>query len=735
MTFLNQGLLAGLSAIGIPLLVHLVHRNRARVVRWGAMLFLEPVLRTRSRRLRLEQLVLLLVRMAVPLLLALVMARPVWRGSVGDVPTSFVALVDTSFSMDAGRAGDTAFSRAVAALDTLAGNLKTGSPVQVIEMAQVPTRLAPQTAGEFFPGSAGFLPLRPGSGVAAVRGAIQSAEALLSESRELDRQMVLFTDFQRVSFAEDAQLAQALESIRRQPNPPRVTFFDVGRPFTDNVAVESVELSKLSVGVGQKVELRAHLRNFGTASYPELKVVFRVDGKEQDVVQTGLAAGHRGQVLFAHRFEKAGSHTVEVEAQADGLRADNVFFASVPVSDRLPVLLVEGDPGNGPMKGETDFAEIALQPYGSARVDMADLISAVKIRPEDLHPARIEKAAAVILANVSGFTPSQVAALEEFVRNGGGLLIFPGDRVDPAVYNTALFKEGRGLLPFAFEPIPAQTPSAQPAAAVAEQRFEDPVLEIFNDPRNGRLSEASIQKWLRLREESAPAATGPGKVLARLDNGEVFLAEKQWGAGRVIQCATALDADWSNLPMRPVYLPLLQRLTVYLCGSSFPGRNLEPGQPLMAVLGRNEAGKTLKLKTPEGMEREVSVLQQGDRGVLEYTDTHKPGIYTLTLADGAPIHFVVNASRKESDLKRLSDGEILDLARANGVDLVSSAEEYIQRDRALRFGRELWRPLLWGLLALVLGELVLAQRFGSVAQGAPAKPARAFDPAFAGKPQ
>ena len=155
----------------------------------------------------------------------------------------------------------------------------------------------------------------------------------------------------------------------------------------------------------------------------------------------------------------------------------------------------------------------------------------------------------------------------------------------------------------------------------------------------------------------------------------------------------------------------------------------------MAVLGRNDAGKTLKLQTPDGMEREVPVLQQGNRSVLEYTDTQKPGIYTLTLADGASIHSVVNASRKESDLKRLSEGEILDLARANGVDLVTSPEEYIQRDRSLRFGRELWKPLLWGLLALVLGELVLAQRFGSSAQGSPGKPTRAFDPAFAGKPQ
>ena len=412
-----------------------------------------------------------------------------------------------------------------------------------------------------------------------------------------------------------------------------------------------------------------------------------------------------------------------------------MFFASVSVSDRLPVLLVDGDPGEGPMKGETDFAEIALQPYGSGRVDMADLISAVKIRPEDIHPDRLEKVSAVILANAGNLEPSQVTALQDFVRNGGGLLVFPGDRVDSAVYNAALFQEGRGLLPFALDPPAAAAPGRKPAMSVAEQRFEDPVLEIFNDPRNGRLSDASIQQWIRLREASSPAATGARKVLVRLENGDVFLAEKQWGAGRVIQCATALDADWSNLPMRPVYLPLLQRLTVYLCGSSFPARNLEPGQSMVAMFEANDVGKTLKLTPPGGIPVELPVVQHGARGVLEYSNTQKPGIYTLTLPDGEGIHFVVNASRKESDLKRLSAGEIGGLAAANGVDLVSSTEEYLRRDRALRFGRELWKPLLWGLLAVVLGELVLAQFFGSAAAGAAKKSVRAFDPALAGKPE
>ncbi|HYR57799.1 MAG TPA: hypothetical protein VEO95_04180, partial [Chthoniobacteraceae bacterium] len=89
---------------------------------------------------------------------------------------------------------------------------------------------------------------------------------------------------------------------------------------------------------------------------------------------------------------------------------------------------------------------------------------------------------------------------------------------------------------------------------------------------------------------------------------------------------------------------------------------------------------------------------------------------TLTPPDGAPIHYVVNASRRESDLAKLTDKEIADFAREHGVALVSSGGEFKQLDHTRRFGMEFWRPLLWALLILIFAELWLQQKFGTVRQ-------------------
>lgn len=438
------------------------------------------------------------------------------------------------------------------------------------------------------------------------------------------------------------------------------------------------------------------------------------------MAQVRLGPREKGQVLFTHVFDTAGSHTVEVVADADSLKADNSYLASIPVRDKVPVLLVNGDPSVEPLKGETDFAEIALQPFSATgKVALADLIATKVVRPENLDAAAITSAAVVILANVRQLNDGVLRTLEEFVRNGGGLLIFPGNRLDASWTNGALFMDSKGLLPMAIGPLGGDLKEGAASVGIVAQRFDHPALDLFNDPRNGTVSDAAIRMWLRLKEPTAASANAP-TVLARLTTGDPFLTEKEFGDGRVIQCAVPCDADWSNLPMRPFFLPLLQRLSIYLASTVFPPRNLDVSKPLVAFLPAADGGKNAALTLPDGTTREVPVLKKAARGVVEFGQTQQPGLYTLTAPSGSLTHFVVNTSRRESDLQKLTPAEIADFASTHQVALVRSGAEYKQLDRTRRFGSEFWRPLLGLLLAFLFLELFLQQRFARVRRPAPA---------------
>ena len=719
MNFLNIALLGGVAALSIPIIIHLFHKSRFQIVKWGAMHLLEAVLRTNQRRIRIEQIILLIIRAAIPAILALCMARPVWKGVqklMGEARTSTVILLDNSYSMAASRAGTTNFSIARDEAGRMLNELPRGSDAQVVLMGEGGAPLLDEPTYDLARLTQSLKQIEAGYGAATVPAALEFATGVFGQMRESSRNLIVMTDFQRISFeaTEDAQLGQMLDRLRKMPLPPEITFFDVGSEAKDNVAIESLDFSRLMVGVGQKIQIRANLRNFGDAPYQDLRIYFKADGKERSMSQIRLGPHEKGQVLFTHAFDTAGSHTIEVVADADGLKADNSYLASIPVRDKIPVLLVNGDPSAEPLKGETDFAEIALQPFSATgKVALADLIAAKVVRTENLDPAAITGAAVVVLANVRQLDERVLRALEDFVKNGGGLLIFPGNRLDPSWTNGALFKDGKGLLPLALGQLGGDLKDSAPSVGIVAQRFDHPALDLFNDPRNGTVSDAAIKMWYRLKEPAAANANAP-TVLARLTSGDPFLAEKQFGDGRVIQCAIPCDSDWSNLPMRPFYLPLMQRLSIYLASTVFPPRNLDVSKPLVAFLPVADAGKKAALVLPDGTNREVPVIKKGERGVVEFAQTQQPGLYTLTAPGGTVTHFVINTSRRESDLQKLTAAEIADFAKTHKVALVRSGAEYKQLDRTRRYGSEFWRPLLWLLLGLLFLELFLQQRFARV---------------------
>jgi len=717
MNFVNPLLLFGAAALTIPIIIHLFNKSRFQIVKWGAMHLLEAVIRTNQRRIKIEQLILLIIRASIPALLALCMALPLWQGAqklLGDSKTSTVILLDNSYSMAASRAGVSNFSIARDESSRIINELKLGSDAQVVLMGEGGSGLLDEPTYDLARLTQTLQKTEAGYGSASIPTALDYAAGVFGHMHEASRQLIVMTDFQRISFeaTEDAQVSEMIGRLKKMPIAPEITFFDIGAEVTDNVAVESMEFSRLMVGVGQKIQIRANVRNFGDAAYPDLRVYFKVDGKEISASQIRLGAREKGQVLFSHAFDKAGSHGVEIVADADALTADNGYLASITVRDKVPVLLVNGDPNPEPLKGETDFAEIALQPYSAGRVELADLITSKVIRPDDINSKALGDAAVVMLANVHKLNDDQVRALEEFVKNGGGLMIFPGNRIDSNWYGSALYKDGKGLLPLAYESLAGDLQESSPSMGIVSQHFDHAALDIFNDPRNGTLSDAAIKLWYKMKEPaSGNASAEAASTLVRLDSGDPLLVEKPFGEGHVIECSIPVDADWSNLPMRPFYLPLLQRLTIYLASTVFPPRNLDVGKPIIAFLPGADAGKKAMLTTPEGLTVEVPIAKKNDRSIAQYGKTQRPGLYTLTPPSGQPMAYVVNASRKESDLHKLTDKEIADFAKTHGVTVVHSGAEFRELDHAQRYGMELWRPLLWALLAVLFLEIFLQQKF------------------------
>jgi hypothetical protein len=736
MTFLNAILLFGIAAAAIPLIIHLLHRSRFRVVKWAAMQFLEIHQRTQRRRIRIEQLLLLLIRCLIPAVLAFLMARPVLTGLralLGAAKTSTVVLLDNSYSMDIGTKNQNTFTAAREAATQLIRHLGRGSEVAVVLMGGVPAPLLDEPTFNTDRAARELAALQTGYGSANVPAALDLGLGLLGKMHEVQRELVVVSDFQRISWLarDDVERARLADLLKKLPITPSVTFMHIGREDRNNVSVQSLDFSRMLLGVGQRFQVRANLKNHGDAAYSDLRVYFRVDGTERAAAQLALGPNEAGQVLFTHTFETAGSHVIEVNADApDALKSDNALLASVPVVEKLPVLIINGKPGREPLEGETDFLEIALRPFQNAKGNLTDLIATRVIEPHQIDASALKDMRVAVLANVAQLQEHQLKALEAFVKAGGGLLVFPGSRVDTAWWNRAFAAEGRGLLPCPLASLEGGLEETSAHSTILMQHFEHPALQLFNDPRNGDLSTANVRLWYKLTpavfqglEKQAgsvsnawknSASNAPPFVLARLSTGDPFLVERGYGEGSVVLCSVPCSAEWSNLPMRPCYLPLWQQLVTYLAAKFDPPRNVEIGRPLVAVLPAALGGKQVELSDPAGRKVKLDVTAGGGRALAHYADTRRPGLYILALPDQTLIHFVVNATRAESDLAQLTADEIANAAKPFDATLVRSWDEYRQLEQRRRYGRDFWRPLLWTLLGLILAELWLQQRIGRI---------------------
>ena len=500
--------------------------------------------------------------------------------------------------------------------------------------------------------------------------------------------------------SERRRLAGLLEGRADRPN---ITLIPVGGEAGRNIAVRSVTLSADTVGVGQRVRVKATVANTGTVDVPDAPVRLVVNGAEVQAQHVAVRPGQAAEVLFFYRFEQGGGQLLEVATGGDILPADDVYRVAVEVVQDMPVLLVNGDTGRRFPENETDFLELALRPFAAdTGTPLADLVRTRTVRPEQLDRQALAGQRVVVLADVERLSDPQVQALRLFVQGGGGLVVFPGDVSDPAWMDDRL----ADLLPAAFAGLSGVGLDFEAPATLLDPRQDHPALALWNGPSRASLAGGEVRVWYDL------APRPEGQTIARLSTGQPFLTERRVGAGVVLLAATACDAGWSNLPARAFYLPLMQRLVAYAATRSSPPRTVRQGRPMLAHLDASAGVQTAQWVLPDGTHVRRPVEEQDGRWVCRLEDTAQPGYYRLLRPGSEPMLFASNPPRGESDLDPLTGDELQALADEIGAQLVADADAYAALDHSRRHGTPVWHWAWGGLLVLLFGELCLQQWVG-----------------------
>ncbi|WP_395747539.1 BatA domain-containing protein [Prosthecobacter sp.] len=713
MSFLNGILLAGGLAFLIPLIIHLLNKRKVITVRWGAMHLLHEVIRQRKRKMKIEQLLLLLVRISIPIVLALCLARPVLAAlrSLGLGSSSLVVMLDDSFSMRAPAAqttlaGGTVMQQARQDLQTMLTDLPEGSSAQVVLSGGTPRKLLdqPTTDRDLVPKKLGDVPSM--AGPLSANDAFQAATSALKDSPNAAREVVIISDFQEADWkavAEGAALP-ALDNLSKQEPRPQITFYRVGSDLAENLSIASADISALVAAESQPVGLRVRIKNHGKRPWQDIPVHLEADGARLRTARVSLAPEGEAVLSFTHAFDKVGDHSLSVRLEGDSFADDNAFFSIVQVRNQLNVLLIDGKPSNEPLEGAADFIDIALEPHTLAAATLKDLIRTKKVDLRKIRNEDLRQQEVIIMADVEKLQAHTLNEIDKFVKEGGGLLVFAGPECNIDWYNRDFFRKGEGLYPAAIKG-QGRADSDSPPARILMQRFTHPSALYFNDARSGRLQDAEFRHWL----EFVPQGDKTQRIF-NLDRNVPLMIEKKHGRGRVIAAATTANAEWSNLPLQPFFVPLMQRLTTYLATEgSAPAWQLV-GSTVRLPLEKAEIGSEFTLRDPTGQTQTLKSVKEGDSVFVQSPVIAQPGIFQLQKVGTEKTTLLAfNIDGTESDLKALPVADIQKIAQRHDAAFADTLPAYQALDRTRRHGSELWQPLLIALLLLLFAEVLLQQ--------------------------
>lgn len=742
-------MLAGLLGIGLPVLVHLLSRRKFDVVDWGAMQFLELSQKTRQK-MRLEELLLMLLRMALIALVALALAEPwISGGMFSNLRSSqsrdVVLVIDSSYSM--GWEGDVETPQAAAVkwAHSFLESLNPGDTVSIIDARDVPRDVLDPPVQDLNTVREALDALPAPSGSSDLPAAMVKAVQILSRTSNLAREIVVLTDRQKVPWAAgDESLWRRFDDLVEQPTQkPRVWVVDVS-PQSDereNFAVSNIKLSRDLTVPNFPTRIQAVLKSFG-AKQESRRIHLEVNGQritERSMSRTVPANGETTVEFDNIKLPTTGSWLISVVLDSDQLPGDNRADAAISVANAIPVVIIDGDWSADPTRRESFFAKAALSSSGNKQPwVMAGAVQSSAFRAADLKTAQV-----AIIANVAQLTDAQVLALKDFVNRGGGLFLCVGGRVDSNNWNSLLYEDGGSLLPFQLDTIQRDENPDLGGVRIREQSLTLPWVVQFKKPNGGDLVDTFFSQWWRTtlaprqREDAEPSpdsvvASDP-TVLMKLTTGDPLLVGRQYGKGRILAMTVPVDADWGRLPARQDFVPFLHEVVFYLASAQV-NRNVEVGGPLIQPVPDPAELENYVFVGPEEMEFDAEVGGDELRPAIQLTDTRLPGVYQLKPRDGkqgSQHYFVVNGDRSESDLTPLEQPAIDVLEAGQRMQFISEIEEVTRKMYDEESPTALWKPLLVIFILFLIGELLLTRRLvkGGHAPQQPLSQPEASEPA------
>ena len=651
MHFLYPAFLFALFTLAIPVLVHLFNFRRYKKVYFSNVQFLKEVQEQQASRRNLKERLILVARMLALAFLVFAFARPFIPGkdSADAGKQQLVSIfVDNSYSMQT-------LNREGSLLDETKQKAK-----QIASAYSINDRF--QLLTQDFEGKHQRLLNRDefNDAVDAVKISPQSRslaqitarqQSLLEMTAGALKQSYIISDFQKniAGGADTAKMDMAVNLVQLTANE------------LPNVAVDSVWLLNATHRPGETEKLMVRLRNYAAKTAEKVPLKLLVNGVQKSLGSFTVQPYSAQVDTLTFSGLQAGWQRGEIQLQDNPVTFDNTFYFTFNISDKLPVLLVDGG---------------ALNKYLNTVFAADPFFSVKRTQDGNVDYASLNTYPLIVLSDVADISTGLAQQLKAYVSKGGTLMVFPAATALLSSYQAFLQPMGAAY------PGKVVTGSIRVSALNLQSQIFKGIFESF--PQNPDLP--LVKKYYTLGGAGKPAES-----LMKLQNSDPFWEGYHVGKGKLYVSAVALNEDFSNLPVHALFVPVMFRVAL-LSGHD---------QPLFYTLGNNRAIEAAALQATEkqvvklvnGNETIIPDVKQQEGSTVLYLpgQLNKTGIYELKKQDSTAAVLALNDNRSESALSYLSKADLVKLFPQKSNYIAGDKFNVNNINSAENSGLQLWK--------------------------------------------
>lgn len=684
MTFLNPAILWALLAVAVPIIVHFFNLQRPRQVLFSNISFVKEVQKTVVRRIKFKQWLLLLTRILAICALVFAFANPVIlqeNQTFFNGNRSVAVIIDNSYSMNAGNEKGAYFPQAISLARSIvqAYSLEDEYLVMPLDELQLNASFSDQdNALEY------LRTLQIQQNTRSHAEVLNFKDALFSQANYPFKELYFISDFQRSTILADSNLNTSQDSSLL------IKYIPLGTREQKNIYIKDSKVSSQIIEKDQSVNLTLQLVNESSTPANDLKVQVYLESKPVAFVTPSLEPERTMDLSIPIVPQASGWLDGYIEIDDYPIEFDNRRYFTLYVPEKEKVLVVEGTSS----PNVRILYESLFEAFETTFINARALSS---IQPGDYR--------SILLVGVPTISSGVADKLRDFLNQGGSLFHIMGPEADLESYNSFLGSLNVGTL---------QAQVQAPSGRLAEEvDLDHPVFKgIFTEAGNRRNFDApEVFKYYPFRLNNGRVHN---RIISLGPEAPLFV-ESQVEEGLLFTLTTFPSSDWTDLPIKTLFAPLMFRTTQIMNQSQNVSLSQEIGETTPVIL-RSGSNELIRLLDGEGKELIPEQYSQNGGTILNFEPLAiEAGNFQLVQEDQLLQKIAFNISDTESRMAFATRLQLDDLLNDRGlsyIELLDSTPEAISdRIKMEKEGTPLWKYFVILGLVLLFAEILIIKLF------------------------